>query len=65
MTLWLSPQWVCGNSCTWAQDVLLYISGTNEPKSGQQVRQGAKYKKSQVIHDRHRECSNITEARWV
>ena len=21
----LSPQWLCGNSCTWAHDVRLYI----------------------------------------
>ena len=27
----LSPQWHCGNSCTWAHDVRLYIDGTNEP----------------------------------
>ena len=22
---WLSPQWLCGNTCTWAHDVRLYI----------------------------------------
>ena len=21
MSFWLSPQWLCGNSCTWAHDV--------------------------------------------
>ena len=30
-----------GNSFTWAQDVRLHISGTNEPKSTQQTKQGA------------------------
>ena len=29
----LSPQWLCGNSHTWAHDIRLYITGTNEPKS--------------------------------
>ena len=38
---WLSPQWVCGNSCTWGHDVQLNIAGTNEPKSAQQAEQGA------------------------
>ena len=38
---WLSPQWLYGNSCTWAQDVLLHIAGTNEPESAQQAKQGA------------------------
>ena len=33
----LSPQWLCGNSCTWAHDVRLHIAGTNEPKSAQQA----------------------------
>ena len=37
----LSPQWLCGNSCTWAHDVRLPIVGTNEPKSAQQAKQGA------------------------
>ena len=37
----LSPQWLCGNSCTWEHDVRLHISGTNEPKSAQQAKQGA------------------------
>ena len=40
----LSPQWLCGNSCIWAHDVRLHIAGTNEPKSVQQAKQGAKYK---------------------
>ena len=34
-------QWSHGNSCTWAYDVRLDIAGTNEPKSVQQVKQGA------------------------
>ena len=33
----LSPQWLCGNSCTWAHDVRLHIAGTNEPKSAQEA----------------------------
>ena len=37
----LSPQWLCGNSCTWAHDVRLHIAATNEPKSTQQAKQGA------------------------
>ena len=37
----LSPQWLCGNSCTWEHDVRLHIAGTNEPKSAQQAKQGA------------------------
>ena len=37
----LSPQWLCGNSCTWAHDARLHIAGTNEPKSAQQAKQGA------------------------
>ena len=32
LTSWLSPQWLCGNSYTWAHDILLHIVGTNEPK---------------------------------
>ena len=27
----LLPKWLCGNSCTWANDVRLPIVGTNEP----------------------------------
>ena len=27
----LSPQWLCGNSCTWSHEVWLHIAGTNEP----------------------------------
>ena len=30
----LSPQGLCGNSCTWAHDVRLHIAGTNEPNAG-------------------------------
>ena len=26
---WLSPQWFCGNSCTWAHNVWLHIAGIN------------------------------------
>ena len=26
----LSSQWLCGNSCTWAYDVWLHITGINE-----------------------------------
>ena len=37
----LSPQWLYGNSYTWAHDVRLHIAGTNEPKSAQQAKQGA------------------------
>ena len=40
----LSSQYLCGNSCTWADDVRLHIAGTNEPKSAQQAKQEAKYK---------------------
>ena len=38
---WLSPQWLCGDSCIWAHDIWLHIAGTNEPKSAQQAKQGA------------------------
>ena len=37
----LSPQWLCGNSCTWAHVVRLHIAGNNEPKSALQAKQGA------------------------
>ena len=37
---WLSKQWLCGNSCTWAYDVRLHVAGTNETKSAQQAKQG-------------------------
>ena len=37
----LSPQWLCGNSCTWAHDVPSHIAVTNEPKIAQQAKQGA------------------------
>ena len=34
----LSPEWLCGNTCTWAHDEWLHIAGTNKPiKSAQQV----------------------------
>ena len=51
MPSWLSPQWLCGNSCTWVHDVRLHIPGTSEPKSAQQAKQGTWYKWSYVIHD--------------
>ena len=42
-----SPQWLCHNtSCTWAHDAQLHISGTNETKSAQQVKQGVSCKYS-------------------
>ena len=34
-------QWPHGNSYTWAHDKRLHIAGPNEPKSAQQVKQGA------------------------
>ena len=46
MPFWLSPQWLCGNSCTWAHDVRLYIAGTNEPKSAQEAKQSTKTAKA-------------------
>ena len=36
----LSPQWFCGNSCTWTHDVRLHITGISKPQSAQQVKQG-------------------------
>ena len=33
-------QWLHCNSCTWVHDVRLYIAGTNELKSTQQVKPG-------------------------
>ena len=36
----LSPQWLCDNSCTWAHDAWLHVTGNNEPESAQQVKQG-------------------------
>ena len=40
----LSPQWLCGKSCTWGHNVRLHNAGTSEPKSSQQAKQGASYK---------------------
>ena len=40
----LSPQWLCGDSCTWAHDVRLHIACTNKPKNAQQAKQRASYK---------------------
>ena len=34
-------QWPNGNSCTWVHEVRLHIAGINEPKSAQQIKQGA------------------------
>ena len=42
-------QWPHGNSCTWAHDVRLHIAGTSEPKSAQQVKQGAKQNWLEVV----------------
>ena len=42
-------QWPHDNSCTWADDVQLHIAGTNEPKSAQQVKQGAKQHWLEVV----------------
>ena len=39
--LYISTQQLCVNSCTWAFDVRLHITGTNDPKSAQKVKQGA------------------------
>ena len=50
------PQWLCGNSYTWAHDEQLHTAGTNEPKSIQQATQGALCKWSQCLHD----CIYIT-----
>ena len=47
---WLSLQWFCENSCTWAHDVWLLIAGTNEPKSVQQANQGSYTKTSDKYH---------------
>ena len=41
MQLYISTQQLCVNSCTWAFDVRLHITGTNDPKSAQKVKQGA------------------------
>ena len=46
----LSPQWLCGNSCTSEHDVQLHIAGTTELKSVQQAKQGAIYKWSSTTH---------------
>ena len=44
-------QWPHGNSCTWAYDVRLHIAGASEPKSAQQVRQGAYQIWLEVTHN--------------
>ena len=41
MQLYISTQQLCVNSCAWAFDVRLHITGTNDPKSAQKVKQGA------------------------
>ena len=38
LTIW---KWPHGYSCTWPHDEQLHIDGSNEPKSAQQVKQGA------------------------
>ena len=37
----LSPQYLCGNSCTGAHGLRLHVAATNEPKSAQQAKKGA------------------------
>ena len=34
----VSPQWLCGNLCTWAHYVRLHIPGIIEPKSAQEAK---------------------------
>ena len=51
----LSPQWLCGNQCTWAHDVRLHIAGTNKSKSAQQAKQRA---------SKHQNIVSI-DIRWV
>ena len=52
----LSPQWLCGNSYTWAEDVRLHITGTREPKSAQQVKQGVRSAIQEIMSNaRHTE----------
>ena len=51
MPSWLSPEWLCGNSYTWAHDVRLHILGTNESKSVQRAKRRASYRWSWVIHN--------------
>ena len=34
-----NEQWLCSNSCTWANDVRLHIADTNEPIIAQQTKQ--------------------------
>ena len=48
---WISPKWLCGNSCTCSHDVRLYITGTNEPKNAKKDKQEESYRWSQMIHD--------------
>ena len=36
----LSPQEICGKSCTWADDVWFHSAGTNEQKSTQESKEG-------------------------
>ena len=39
----VSPQWLCGNSCTWAHDSRIHTASTNETKNAQQAMEGAYY----------------------
>ena len=55
----LSAQWLCGNSCTWAHNVRLHIAGTNEPKSAQQVKQGAYYTHLTSVRFEHSVCRGL------
>ena len=37
----LSPQWVCGSTCTWAHYLRLHFAGPHKPNSAQQAKYGA------------------------
>ena len=32
LPIWLLPQWLCGNLCTWVHNVQLHVAGTREPR---------------------------------
>ena len=49
----LSPQWLCGNSCTWTRNVRLYLGGTSEPRVLN------KQSKERNISDRKQDGRNI------
>ena len=40
----LSPQWLCGNSCSWLMDEWLHIAHTMEPENAQQAKEGVSIK---------------------